>query len=140
MLPASLKFTGALPLHSTREPQTASGDRKVSSRINGFDTPPVRVATGKAASRVASDQGSSGSNDTAAPDSGSNDSVSISTAARNLASLNQLVQEQPGIDAVRVAAIQQRIEDGTYQVNPQRIADKLMRMERDLPQGGKNGK
>jgi len=25
-------------------------------------------------------------------------------------------------------------------VNPQRIADKLMRMERELPQGGKNGK
>jgi len=39
-----------------------------------------------------------------------------------------------------VAVIQQRIEDGTYQVNPQRIADKLMRMERELPQGGKNGK
>jgi negative regulator of flagellin synthesis FlgM len=112
----------------------------VSSRINGFDTPPVRVATGKAASRVASDQGSSGSGETAAPDSGSNDSVSISTAARNLASLNQLVQEQPGVDTARVAVIQQRIEDGTYQVNPQRIADKLMRMERDLPQGGKNGK
>lgn len=112
----------------------------MSSRINGFDTPPVRVATGKAASRVASERGSSGSGDTAAPDSGSNDSVSISTAARNLASLNQLVQEQPGVDTARVAAIQQRIEDGTYQVNPQRIADKLMRMERDLPQGGKNGK
>ena len=100
----------------------------------------MRVATGKAASRVASERGSSGSGDTAAPDSGSNDSVSISTAARNLASLNQLVQEQPGVDTARVAVIQQRIEDGTYQVNPQRIADKLMRMERDLPQGGKNGK
>ena len=112
----------------------------MSSRINGFDTPPVRGATGKAASRVASDRGSSGSGETAAPDSGSNDSVSISTAARNLASLNQLVQEQPGVDTARVAVIQQRIEDGTYQVNPQRIADKLMRMERDLPQGGKNGK
>ena len=44
------------------------------------------------------------------------------------------------MDTARVAVIQQRIEDGTYQVNPQRIADKLMRMERDLPQGGKNGK
>lgn len=111
----------------------------MSSRINGFDTPPVRVATGKAVSRVASGGGSSGSNDTPAADAGSNDSVSISTAARNLASLNQLVQEQPGVDTARVAAIQQRIEDGTYQVNPQRIADKLMRMERDLPKGDKNG-
>jgi anti-sigma28 factor (negative regulator of flagellin synthesis) len=34
-----------------------------------------------------------------------------------------------------VAAVRQRLDDGSYQIDPQRIADKLLRMERDLASG-----
>lgn len=104
----------------------------MSSSINGFGTQPVRVAAGKAVSRAAD-----GSDTQSSPESASNDaptdSVSISSAARSLATLEAAVSQSPSVDSARVAAVQQRIEDGTYKPDPQRIADKLIRLERELP-------
>jgi negative regulator of flagellin synthesis FlgM len=55
-----------------------------------------------------------------------------------MATLEAAVSQSPTVDSARVAAVQQRIEDGTYKPDPQRIADKLIRMERELP--GRQGR
>lgn len=109
----------------------------MSSKINGLGTQPVRIAAGKAVSRAGDEGGSDRTTDSAAR-SAPTDSVSISSAARSLASLEATISQSPSIDSARVAAVQQRIEDGSYQPDPQRIADKLIRMERELP--GRQGK
>lgn len=109
----------------------------MSSSINGFGTQAIRSAGGKAVSRAAdaSDTGPSADPASSEPPS---DSVSISSAARSMATLEAAVSQSPTVDSARVAAVQQRIEDGTYKPDPQRIADKLIRMERELP--GRQGR
>lgn len=56
--------------------------------------------------------------------------VTISSAATGL------MQDQDGdFDAGKVASVKQAIEQGTYQVNPEVIADKLISNARDLLPG-----
>jgi flagellar biosynthesis anti-sigma factor FlgM len=42
------------------------------------------------------------------------------------------VQDSPDIDAGRVAAAQQAITAGTYSINPERIASRMLQLEQDL--------
>ena len=38
----------------------------------------------------------------------------------------------PAVDELRVSAVKQRLQDGSYEIDPQRIADRLLRLEEDL--------
>jgi negative regulator of flagellin synthesis FlgM len=49
-----------------------------------------------------------------------------------LAALEQTIKGMPVVDEARVAEIRRAIEEGRYEVNAERIADKLIRAERDL--------
>ena len=71
----------------------------------------------------------------AGADSSSNptvDSVHITQSARSLAALSQAVQDTPDIDSGRVAAAQQALAAGTYTINPERIASRMLQLEQDL--------
>jgi negative regulator of flagellin synthesis FlgM len=68
---------------------------------------------------------------TSAPQPGV-DSVNITDSARRLLALAQAVQSAPEVDTQRVAELQQSIGSGQYQVQPERIADRLLQMEQDL--------
>ena len=68
---------------------------------------------------------------TAAPQPGV-DSVNITDSARRLSALAQAVQSAPDVDSQRVAALQQAIGNGQYQISPERVADRLLQMEQDL--------
>lgn len=57
------------------------------------------------------------------------DSVSLTDTAARLRSLEASLAELPEVDSERVAAIQQAIEDGSYQINAESIADKLLNFE-----------
>jgi negative regulator of flagellin synthesis FlgM len=98
----------------------------VSTKITGFDNRPVQVGADKAVGR-ARDAAAAPSEKASA-----GDAVRITEQARQLAALEQAVQAAPIVDETRVAAIRQAIEDGSYEVSPERIADKLLRMDRDL--------
>ena len=70
------------------------------------------------------------------PDSskeGSQD-VQITGIARHLADLEQHVRDLPAVNEQRVAQLRSAIEQGTYQVRTQHIADQLMSLERSLNQ------
>jgi len=43
-----------------------------------------------------------------------------------------VVQALPAVDDTRVAEVSGRIERGTYKINAEHIADKLLQSERDL--------
>ena len=65
------------------------------------------------------------------------DSVSLTDAAARLQRLEAALADHPVVDKQRVADIRQALADGTYQTNPERVADKLLALERDLARSDK---
>lgn len=74
---------------------------------------------------------SNGSN-TAVPSVAKADSVKLTPDAVQLHKLESSIAQIPVADHQRVAKVRQTIEDGTYKVDTQKIANKLARMEWDL--------
>ncbi len=60
--------------------------------------------------------------------------VHITDSASQLASLEQQVRSLPAVDPARVAQFSSAIEQGTYTVQPQHVADQLMQLEQALGQ------
>jgi negative regulator of flagellin synthesis FlgM len=60
--------------------------------------------------------------------------VHITDSASQLASLEQTLRSLPAVDPVRVAQLQTAIEQGTYTVQPQHLADQLLQLEKALGQ------
>jgi negative regulator of flagellin synthesis FlgM len=58
--------------------------------------------------------------------------VNITSTASLLANLEQALSAQPAIDQNRVAAISKSLEDGTYTIEPAKIASGLLNFERSL--------
>lgn len=100
----------------------------MSTKIGGFDAGPVHVSTGRAAKRTGDSTRSSASGSA----SSSTEDAHITDSARKLADLEQVVQALPAVDSSRVAEVSTSIQNGTYQINPERIADKLLQSEKDL--------
>ena len=98
----------------------------MTSKITGFQNRPVQVGTDKSVSRARDE--ASGSTESVAR----SNSVRITDQARQLAALEQAVQSMPIVNETRVAEIRLAIEEGRYEVAPERIADKLLRMDQDL--------
>lgn len=60
------------------------------------------------------------------------DTVSLTDTAANLQKINQTINELPVVDNQRVEAIRQAIANGSYEINPQRTAEKLIGFEAAL--------
>jgi negative regulator of flagellin synthesis FlgM len=103
------------------------GDSTVPNKINGLETKPARIA---AAPAVARRGGEAPAPSGAPTDSGTD--VHLTGAARGLAAIEQSLRAQPAIDETRVAAVKERLASGSYEVDPQRVADKLLRLDSDL--------
>lgn len=58
--------------------------------------------------------------------------VQITDGARQLAALEKAIAAVPVVDDARVSAVSRAIDDGSYTVQPGRIADKLLRMDQEL--------
>jgi negative regulator of flagellin synthesis FlgM len=112
----------------------------VSSKIGGFNgsqTP--SGGAGRSAdvgvTQRPQEAGSSGTSAaSSAAHSGPTQDVQITGAARQLATLEQTLRDLPAVNETRVAQITNSIEQGTYTVHPQQIADKLIQLEQALGQ------
>ena len=56
----------------------------------------------------------------------SRDSVELSDQGQKLARMEAKLASVDEVDTVKVESIRQAIESGTYEINPQRIAEKLL--------------
>lgn len=99
----------------------------MTTKITGYQNPAVQVGTDKSVSRAR--DGAANSAEVAAKPA---NPVRITDQARQLAALEQTVNSLPVVNEAKVASIRAAIEDGSYQVVPERIADKLLRMDREL--------
>ncbi len=67
------------------------------------------------------------------------DSADLSRAQALLTTISQTSAAIPSVDRTRVAELQQAINSGTYQANPQLIAEKIMEIESLLSARGNSG-
>lgn len=105
----------------------------MSIEINGI--PPSKVSSATDDSQVkraveqTSTQQESGK-------SATSDTVSLSDNAVQLGKLDNTAVSTPVVDTQRVEQVKQAIKDGTYEVDPAKIADKLMQFESILKPKG----
>jgi negative regulator of flagellin synthesis FlgM len=70
--------------------------------------------------------------DTNSPAGGSSDKISLTGQAQQLQELEKQLASQPVVDSQRVEAVRNAVENGSFTVNPERIADKLISLEQAL--------
>jgi len=89
---------------------------------------PKRHDNGKIAPSPAQQTESKSSN---TPSQGANtqDSVSLSNAAQNIAKIEAEIKSLPDVDQSKVDSIRARIDNGDYQVDSQNLAQKLLDIE-----------
>lgn len=98
----------------------------MSNKINGVDTRLGPVSGAQPVARTRSpDSNESGS-------TGVRDGVQITSGARQLASLEKAIAALPVVDQARVDAVSREIDEGRYDVQPQKIADRLLRMDQEF--------
>jgi negative regulator of flagellin synthesis FlgM len=101
-------------------------------------TPAVSVEVARTGQAGASSTSSSSAASPVAGGTASTvDSADVARAEALLATISASSAEVPEIDEARVSALQQSIESGAYQADPQQIAQKIVQLETMLnPQGG----
>jgi negative regulator of flagellin synthesis FlgM len=105
----------------------------MTEKINGQGLRPADTA-GTRRSEAAKPASSQGQGRAAAADksAAASDTVSITQSGLLMSKLEELVQGTPVVDHDRVAAIKDSLASGTYEIDDQRVADKMLRFERDV--------
>lgn len=63
---------------------------------------------------------------------GAADSVRLTGEAASLQALSRSLAAEPSMDAAKVQAVRNALEDGSYRINPREIATRLDALEREL--------
>ena len=105
----------------------------MTEKINGQGFRPTDTAGTRRseAAKPASGQGARGGEAASKPSS-SADVVSITQSGLLMSKLEELVQGTPVVDSDRVAALKDAIQSGSYEIDDRRIAESLLKLEREL--------
>ncbi|MFB9217440.1 flagellar biosynthesis anti-sigma factor FlgM [Vibrio sinaloensis] len=60
------------------------------------------------------------------------DSVSLSSQGKAVGEMHTQLASQPSFDKAKVAAIKEAIANGSYTVDPEKLADNMMKFEKEL--------
>jgi negative regulator of flagellin synthesis FlgM len=107
----------------------------VTDKISAYSTAePLAPAKGSNSAVVADKppqaEAAAAANPSTAPTGG--DTVTLTASARSLQKIEETVAKAPVVNAAKVAAIKQSVNSGTYQIDPHRVADKLLQFESGL--------
>lgn len=84
------------------------------------------------ASTRATNSSSNASGASANPSPISGDTVTLTGSVDQMVKLEELLANIPEVDSARVSEIRASIADGTYKVDPEKIVDNLLQIEKDL--------
>jgi negative regulator of flagellin synthesis FlgM len=103
----------------------------MTEKINGQGFRPSDTASTRRA-ESAKPAAHEGKSKAAAGQAATGDTVNITASGLLMSKLEEIVQRAPVVDADRVAAIKDAIASGSYEVDDQRVADRLLKFERDV--------
>lgn len=106
----------------------------MANKISGLSSDPVPVGAGRPAAKVRDAATGGSSAATANSSTEPSGDVHITDSASQLATLEQTLRSMPAVDEARVAQFRTAIDQGTYTVQPQQVADQLMQLEHSLGQ------
>jgi len=98
----------------------------ISSSLNGLSSNTGSAKTGKQTTTSESGKSSDSKASVA------QDSVKLTAQAQSLSSLQQKITDSPDTDDNKVASIKAAIDSGTYKINSDRIASKMLSQENAL--------
>ncbi|MDB6144806.1 MAG: anti-sigma-28 factor, FlgM [Pseudomonas sp.] len=97
------------------------------SRLNSSASVTGSSRTKETGSTAASSTTAKPATDAASPSSG--EAVHLSDEAQRLQSISDKVRDQPVVNSARVAELKQAVADGSYKVDSNRVASKLLNFE-----------
>ncbi len=101
----------------------------MTDKINAFSaTEPVVPVKGSNGNAVAPEK----QGDAAGSVAQSSDQVTLTSSARSLQKIEEVIAQTPVVNSSKVSAVKQAISSGTYQVDSGRVADKLLQFENGL--------
>jgi negative regulator of flagellin synthesis FlgM len=103
----------------------------MAEKINGqgFGSIDSTSSSRRPAQAETTSQGRSVESDSSAS---SADTVSLTSSSQLLQRLEELLRTAPPDDVQRIAALKEAVESGAYRIDARAIADRLLRLERDL--------
>lgn len=98
---------------------------------NALPTATGRSGSAQASENAKAPSGSSAtsSDNAASPPAASGESVRLSPQVQQLQTITDKLRDLPAVDHERVARLKQAVADGSYQVDNQRVASKLLDFE-----------
>lgn len=93
---------------------------------------PNNKTTNERSSAVKKDSANSEASKTERADVSTADTVSLTGTAEKLRKLEAALSELPVADEERIEGIRRAVANGTYEIDAQRIADKMLDFERSL--------
>ena len=104
----------------------------MTERINGQGFRPTDAAGTRRtdATKRTGDSSSGESSATNAPST--SDQVNLTRSGVLLSKLEEIVQSAPAVDVDRVRAIKDALASGSYEIDDQRVADNMLRFDREL--------
>ncbi len=79
-----------------------------------------------------SDSNASSSTSTSSTRGASQDAVSLSNQGKAMGEMHNTLAATPSFDSAKVAAIKEAIANGSYVVDPEKLADNIMKFEKEL--------
>ncbi|MEZ9059578.1 flagellar biosynthesis anti-sigma factor FlgM [Vibrio pelagius] len=89
------------------------------------------TTTNRSAARTDSSSSQTSSSEASAKPA-SKDAVSLSQQSKAIGQMHQDMAAQPSFDQVKVAAIKEAIANGSYTVDPEKLADNMIKFENEL--------
>ncbi len=94
--------------------------------VNRGGNNPVNINSGKAQTKAET------SNTANRPASAGEDTVSLSEGSQQVIELQTQLKNIPEVDSAKVEAIKQEIAKGNYPLDPEKIAENLINLEKSL--------
>jgi len=106
----------------------------MTEKINNQGLRPTDTAGARRseASKVARQDSAKEAAHSASTSTSSGDTVNVSRSGLLMSQLQEVVHNTPVVDAQRVTALKNAVSSGSYQIDDQKTADKLLRHERNL--------
>ncbi len=103
------------------------------TRINGYNSPPpITTANGSKGVQGVEKAPSDAPAVSSTASTAAADQVTLTGSSRTLQKLGEAVAAAPVVNTAKVASVRQAIQNGTYQVDAGKVADKLIQFEAGL--------